>query len=91
MSLKTISIKVTGKVQGVWYRNYTVDKATELGICGFVMNRADHSVFILATGTEAKLQEMIQWCYEGSPNSKVEEVEVKDQELNIMKDFIIKR
>jgi acylphosphatase len=89
--LKTISIIVSGKVQGVWYRKYTVDKATELGISGFVKNLPDDSVYILATGTDEQLKALVQWCYIGSPKSKVEEVEVKAEELQVMRNFVISK
>jgi acylphosphatase len=51
----------------------------------------DESVYILATGTETQLQELIQWCYTGSPKSRVEKVEANEEELQIMKEFTIKR
>lgn len=89
--LKTISIIVSGKVQGVWYRKYTVDKATELGISGFVKNLPDDNVYILATGTEEQLQVLVQWCYTGSPKSRVEKVEVREESLQTFDDFRIER
>jgi acylphosphatase len=89
--MKTISIIVTGKVQGVWYRKYTAAKATELGITGFVKNRPDDSVFILATGTEEQLQALAQWCTTGSPKSEVDKVEVKDEAFKMMEGFVIAR
>lgn len=89
--LKTISIIVSGKVQGVWYRKYTVDKATELGISGFVKNLPDDNVYILATGTEEQLQVLVKWCYIGSPKSNVEKVEVKEESLQTFDDFRIER
>jgi acylphosphatase len=89
--LKTVSIFVTGKVQGVWYRKYTVDKATELGITGYVKNRPDNSVYILATGTREQLDALAQWCYTGSPKSNVEHVEVKEEELKVMEGFRVGR
>ncbi|WP_407522231.1 acylphosphatase [Lacibacter sp. MH-610] len=89
--LKTISIIVSGKVQGVWYRKYTVDKATELGISGFVKNLPDDSVYILATGTDEQLNALVQWCYIGSPKSRVEKVEVKEEELQVMSGFVVRR
>ncbi|XVJ66135.1 MAG: acylphosphatase [Lacibacter sp.] len=89
--LKTISIIVSGKVQGVWYRKYTVDKATELGISGFIKNLPDDNVYILATGTEEQLQVLVQWCYIGSPKSNVEKVEVKEESLQTFDDFRIER
>ena len=89
--LKTISIIVTGKVQGVWYRKYTVDKAAALGISGYVKNLADNSVYILVTGTEEQLDELVQWCYTGSPKSKVERVIVQKEETQIQIGFEIKQ
>lgn len=89
--LKTISIIVSGKVQGVWYRKYTVDKATELGISGFVKNLPDDSVYILATGTDEQLNALVQWCYIGSPKSRVEKVEVKEELLQKFNDFRVER
>lgn len=89
--LKTISIIVSGKVQGVWYRKYTVDKATELGISGFVKNLPDDSVYILATGTDEQLNALVHWCYTGSPKSRVEHVEVREEELQMMSGFVVRR
>lgn len=89
--LKTISIIVTGKVQGVWYRKYTVEKALELGISGFVKNLPDDSVYILATGTDETLNALVQWCYTGSPKSRVVKVEVKEESLQSFDDFTIER
>lgn len=89
--LKTISIIVSGKVQGVWYRKYTAEKATELGISGFVKNLPDDSVYILATGTDEQLNALVQWCYIGSPKSRVEKVEVKEEELQVMSGFVVRR
>lgn len=85
--MKTISIKVTGKVQGVWYRKYTVEKSVELGINGYVKNMPDKTVYILATGTQAQLNALVEWCYTGSPKSSVEQVETKEEELKMMTGF----
>ena len=89
--LKTVSIIVTGKVQGVWYRKYTVDKATELGISGFVKNLPDDSVYILATGTDEQLNALVQWCYTGSPKSRVVTVRVKEEVLQPNQEFKVER
>lgn len=78
---KTISIAVTGKVQGVWFRKYTQEKAKQLAINGFVKNIPSGSVYIIATGTDEQLQEFINWCWQGSPKSKV--TSVQEQELAI--------
>ena len=76
--MQTIHIKVTGKVQGVFYRKYAFEVAIKLGIDGFVMNDVDGNVVIEATGENEKINEFVQWCHEGSPMSKVEEVVVNE-------------
>lgn len=69
------NIKVTGKVQGVWFRKYTKGKADELGLLGTVENQPDGSVYIEVESNDAKeLQSFIDWLYQGSPLSKVSQV-----------------
>lgn len=79
--LKTVSILVSGKVQGVWYRKYTQDKAVELNLTGYVKNLPDDTVNIVATGTAEQLQELVTWCWTGSPKSKVSNVVIEKSEL----------
>ncbi len=88
--IKTISISVSGNVQGVWFRKYTQDKAQQLIITGYVKNLPDGSVNAVATGTEEQLQELINWCWQGSPKSKVTDVQVQEQRLQQFTGFIIK-
>lgn len=82
-------IKVTGKVQGVWFRDSTLKKATALGVKGFVKNQSDGSVYIEAEATKSVLNEFIKWCNEGPPFAKVESVEVKDLEITHFEKFKI--
>ena len=86
------NIKVTGKVQGVWFRKYTKDKAGTLGLQGTVQNQRDGSVYIEVEGSNVeKLKQFTEWLYEGSPLSEVEEVEIiSDGKCVGFKDFIIK-
>jgi acylphosphatase len=88
---KTIAIVVTGKVQGVWFRKYTLDKAIELQLNGFVKNLPDDSVSIVATGNKDQLQQFAQWCWQGSPKSKVETVQVSEMELQVFDEFKMER
>jgi len=67
-------INVIGRVQGVWFRKYSVQKARELGLMGFVRNEMDRSVYIEAEGTLEQLNEFVKWLYKGSPLSKVTRV-----------------
>ena len=87
--LKTVSIHVTGKVQAVWYRKYTLDKAVELHLTGFVKNLPDDSVYIIATGTAEQVQQLVEWCWTGSPGSKVLSVIVKEIESQQFDRFAI--
>jgi len=77
MNCKHYKIKVEGKVQGVWFRKYTNDKAQSLNLNGFVRNEPDGSVYIeVESDQEDKLNEFIQWLYQGSPLSKVDNVSI---------------
>jgi acylphosphatase len=68
--LKTVSIIVTGKVQGVYYRQSTKEKARELQITGEVKNMPDDSVYIVATGSSEQLNQFIEWCKTGPSKSQ---------------------
>jgi len=65
--LQTIEINVSGRVQGVFYRQSTKEKAVELGIKGKVMNLDNGNVKIIATGTKEQLNKLIDWCKTGPP------------------------
>ena len=71
-------IIVTGQVQGVFFRNWTVAKGLELGVDGWVRNRSDGSVEIHACGTADALDRLILACRSGPPAAAVERVEVRD-------------
>jgi acylphosphatase len=68
------NLHITGKVQGVFYRDSTRQKANELGITGFVRNQPDGSVYAEAEGTEAALGSFIDWCHQGPPKAEVKKV-----------------
>ena len=75
---KTVAIEIIGKVQGVFFRNYTQQTGCRLNLCGFVCNRPDGSVYIEATGSELQIKEFIRWCHNGSPMSVVRQVVVRE-------------
>jgi len=87
------NIEVTGKVQGVWFRKYTKDKADELGLKGTVQNRPDGSVYIeVESENIEKLKQFADWLYEGSPLSEVDAVTIENVDKCLgFNDFIIKR
>ncbi len=73
-------VYISGKVQGVFFREYTRNKAQSLGIKGWVRNLRDGRVEAIFEGEKEKVEEIISWCHKGSPYSKVEKVEVKWEE-----------
>ena len=79
--MKSVSITVYGNVQGVYFRQFTKQKAEELSITGWVRNMEGGEVFMKLTGLHETLEEMERWCYKGSPQSVVDRVIVKNIEL----------
>lgn len=65
---------VGGKVQGVWFRSATRERALELGLSGYARNLADGRVEVLAFGAREALQELEVWLWRGSPAAVVSEV-----------------
>ena len=86
---KGIKAKVIGKVQGVWFRKYTKQKADELGLKGFVRNEPDGSVYVEAEGDLYALRIFREWLYIGSPQSIVENVEIEEMPYKGYEDFRI--
>lgn len=91
LNRKNKVLKVTGKVQGVFYRATAQEVAMKIGVTGFVMNLPDGSVLIEAEGTDAQLNQLIEWCNSGPQFAVVEEVEIIDGELKGYSDFQIRR
>jgi len=89
--MKHFNLKITGKVQGVWYRGSTLRKAEELGLKGFVRNQSDGSVHIELEGEEAACQALIRWCRKGPPMARVARVKVEESELKNFEQFEILR
>lgn len=67
---------IKGRVQGVWYRNWTVENARELGLKGWVRNRRDGAVEALFSGSVEAVQEMERRCRRGPPDAAVTGLEV---------------
>ena len=88
MSDKKACIRVTGKVQGVYFRASTREKALELGIKGFVENCADGDVYVEAEG--AHLDDFIKWLHQGPAAAKVEDVSVDFREKTGFNTFQIR-
>jgi acylphosphatase len=79
LSHARIQVTVKGRVQGVYFRSSTVQQARHLGLTGWVMNRRDGSVEVVAEGRSDRLEELVAWCRQGPPGARVDEVDVERQ------------
>jgi len=75
-----IDVIITGRVQGVWFRKYTQNKARELGLTGWVRNETNGTVSLIAEGDDELLKKLIKWLQRGSPGAKVNTVNVNWEE-----------
>ena len=80
--MKTFQLRITGKVQGVWYRASAKDKALALGLKGKVWNESDGAVGALVQGPDPLVSEFIEWCKEGPVLAEVDEVLVNEVTMN---------
>ena len=69
---------VSGRVQGVWYRASTKNKADELGWRGVVRNLSDGSVEVVMAGSSDAVMTLCRWLWEGPPGAKVSGVTVAE-------------
>lgn len=77
---KAVRARITGRVQGVWYRGWTVEQATALDLSGWVRNRADGTVEALFAGPAGAVDAMLAVCREGPPAAVVRDVAVEPAE-----------
>lgn len=75
MAKARLHIEVYGIVQGVFFRSGAEQKAFSLGIRGWVKNRRDGSVEILAEGEREALEALLGWCRKGPPTARVDRIE----------------
>jgi len=89
--MKTIRLTIKGKVQGVFYRATAKDVADLTGVKGWVRNLPNDNVEITATATEETLQKFIDWCKQGPPKAKVDDVIVEQLDTEEFSGFRIIR
>lgn len=89
--MRRIVIRVSGKVQGVFFRASAKAKADQLGIDGFVRNEIDGGVYLEAEGNDQPLIEFEAWCKKGPSQARVLTCDVKETESNGAAGFLIIR
>jgi len=72
--LLRLRLRITGRVQGVWYRGATEREATRRGVCGWVRNLPDGSVEALLEGPPEAVRDLAAWCRKGPSGARVARV-----------------
>ena len=78
--MRSVRLRITGRVQGVGYRAWTIETARGLGLRGWVRNRADGSVEALVIGDDDAVAAVIEACRKGPPAARIAEVAVSEAE-----------
>ena len=77
-------LMISGRVQGVGYRDWAIRTGLRLGLTGWVRNRRDGAVEALIVGDEAAVGQMIEACRRGPPAAQVDEIDVEPVDLDIL-------
>ena len=72
--MRVLKAKVSGKVQGVWFRKYALDSARDIGVVGMVKNLVDGTVLVNVSGDDENLRKFKELLENGSPNSRVDKI-----------------
>ncbi len=72
-----VRLEIYGQVQGVFFRASTEAEARRFGLTGWVRNRPDGSVEVLAEGSKNKLDDLLAWCRHGPPRAQVDRVDIE--------------
>lgn len=75
MNNARVHLFISGKVQGVFFRQNTFIRARELALSGWVKNLSDGRVEVVIEGTQEHVYEMVGWCRIGKPRAKVIDVD----------------
>lgn len=79
---RRVKITVTGRVQGVYFRRFTKNKADTLGVKGTVKNREDGRVEIIAQAENDTLAAFVKWCHKGPITARIDHVELIEMQAN---------
>ena len=78
MQLRTLHLRISGRVQGVGFREAMCREAEQLGVTGWVRNRSDGTVEAMVQGKPDAVDKIIKWAYRGPDAAQVIEVQVED-------------
>jgi len=81
--MKVLKAKVSGKVQGVWFRKYALDSARDIGVVGMVKNLVDGTVLVNVSGDDENLRKFKELLENGSPNSRVDKIDYSWEDSSV--------
>ena len=81
--MRVLKAKVSGKVQGVWFRKYALDSARDIGVVGMVKNLVDGTVLVNVSGDDENLRKFKELLENGSPNSRVDKIDYSWEDSSI--------
>jgi len=76
--MKQVHVRVSGRVQGVFFRAEARSRAESLGLSGWIRNEPDGSVAAVFAGEPERVDSMVEWCRRGPAGARVDEVEATD-------------
>lgn len=78
MPTRTVHVYIEGRVQGVWFRGWTVQQAGRLGLAGWVRNRRDGRVEAVFSGAHDVIDTMLALCRRGPPLARVDALQIEE-------------
>ena len=90
-SFKTLKIKITGQVQGVFFRFAAKELADEMGLKGWARNEPENNVSVTIQGPPEFVDDFLKWCHQGPSHARVDHVEVVEEpDAEIYENFEIR-
>ena len=77
--MRSVRVRISGRVQGVFFRATCARLADELGLSGWVRNRPDGDLEAVFQGPDRAVEDMLAWCREGPPHAQVDAVDVRPE------------
>jgi len=84
---KSVRLRIEGRVQGVWYRGWTVRTAGRVGVDGWVRNLRDGAVEAVLAGSDMAIEAMIKRCWRGPPAANVQNIHQEPFEGDVPEGF----
>lgn len=79
MAISTVKVIITGRVQGVWFRQKTKKCADKYGVFGWCRNNDDGTVEAVFTGEETAVNAVLKWCKSGPTLARVDDIHAETQ------------